>query len=397
MHACYVSAQAWVPYGRQFISAADEQAVLTCLRSDFLTQGPAVPAFEQGLRQASGAGHAVAFNSATSALHAACLALGLGPGDRLWTSPISFVASANCALYCGAEVDFVDIDPATGLISLPALEARLEQAERWGTLPQVVVPVHLAGTSCPMAELAALARRYGFQVLEDASHAVGGAYQGRPVGCGAHSAITVLSFHPVKIVTTGEGGAALTNDPALASRLQRLRSHGIEREAFELESPGPWYYEQQELGFNYRLTDLQAALGLSQLQRLAAFVDRRRALMERYRAAVATWPVRFLEEPADCRSSYHLAVLRLASATPAQHRTLFEALRARRIGVQLHYWPIHLQPYYRRLGFQPGAFPQAEAYGTSCLSLPLFPALTEAEQDRVVQALSESLQEQGLL
>jgi UDP-4-amino-4,6-dideoxy-N-acetyl-beta-L-altrosamine transaminase len=392
-----LSVSAWVPYGRQSISAADEQAVLGCLRSDFLTQGPAVPAFEQGLRQVSGAGHAVAFNSATSALHAACLALGLGPGDRLWTSPISFVASANCALYCGAEVDFVDIDPATGLISLPALEARLEQAEQQGTLPQVVVPVHLAGTSCPMAELAALARRYGFALLEDASHAVGGAYQGRPVGCGEYSAITVFSFHPVKIVTTGEGGAALTNDPALAARLERLRSHGIEREAFELESPGPWYYEQQELGFNYRLTDLQAALGLSQLQRLAAFVDRRRALMERYRAAVAAWPVAFLEEPADCRSAYHLAVLRLASATPVQHRALFEALRARRIGVQLHYWPIHLQPHYRRLGFQPGAFPEAEAYATSCFSLPLFPALTDAEQDRVLQALGESLQEQGLL
>ena len=386
-----------VPYGRQLISVADEHAVLACLRSDFLTQGPAVSAFERGLCQVSGAGHAVAFNSATSALHAACLALGLGVGDRLWTSPISFVASANCALYCGAEVDFVDIDRSTGLLSMPALVAKLEEAERRGTLPKVVVPVHLAGTSCPMVDLASLARRYGFALLEDASHAVGGYYQRRPVGCGAYSAITVFSFHPVKIVTTGEGGAALTNDPALAARLKRLCSHGIERESFELDSPGPWYYEQQELGFNYRLTDLQASLGLSQLQSLEAFVDRRHTLMARYRKAMADWPVAFLEVPEDCRSSYHLAVLRLPNATPVQHRSVFEALRARRIGVQLHYWPIHLQPYYRRLGFQHGAYPEAEAYATSCLSLPLFPALAEAEQDRVLRALGESLQEQRLL
>jgi UDP-4-amino-4,6-dideoxy-N-acetyl-beta-L-altrosamine transaminase len=392
-----VSDSAWIPYGRQTISEADEQAVLACLRSDFLTQGPAVPAFEHGLVAATGAGHAVAFNSATSALHAACLALGLGPGDRLWTSPISFVASANCALYCGAEVDFVDIDPATGLISLSALDARLQEAERSGLLPKVLVPVHLAGTSCPMAELAQLARRYGFQLLEDASHAVGGAYQGQPVGCGLHSAITVFSFHPVKIVTTGEGGAALTNDPALAERLQRLRSHGIAREAFELPSPGPWYYEQQELGFNYRLTDLQAALGLSQLQRLGAFVDRRHALMARYRAAVADWPVVFLDQPTDCRSAYHLAVLRLPGISPAQHRALFEGMRARRIGAQLHYWPIHLQPHYRRLGFQAGAFPLAETYATTCFSLPLYPDLTELEQDHVLQALNACLREQGLL
>ena len=389
--------QAWVPYGRQSISEADEQAVLACLRSDFLTQGPVVPAFEQGLVAATGAGHAVAFNSATSALHAACLALGLGPGDRLWTSPISFVASANCGLYCGAEVDFVDIDPATGLLSLPALQARLDEAERGGRLPKVLVPVHLAGTSCPMAELAQLARRYGFQLLEDASHAVGGAYRGQPVGCGLHSAITVFSFHPVKIVTTGEGGAALTNDPALAERLQRLRSHGIVRDGFEQPSPGPWYYEQQELGFNYRLTDLQAALGLSQLQRLTEFVDRRQALMARYRASLADGPGVFLEEPADCRSAYHLAVLRCPNTSPAQHRALFEAMRARRIGVQLHYWPIHLQPHYRRLGFAAGAFPNAETYARTCFSLPLFPALTEAEQDRVLQALGECLREQGLL
>ena len=260
-----VSKQSWLPYGRQTITPADEQAMLDCLRGDFLTQGPAVPAFEAALADACQAPDAVAFNSATSALHAACLALDLGPGDRLWTSPISFVASANCGLYCGAHVEFVDIDPATALISLPSLEQRLQQAELDGTLPKVLVPVHLVGTSCPMAQLTALADRYGFRILEDASHAVGASYEGSPVGSGHYSAITDFSFHPVKIITTGEGGAALSRDPQLVERLRRLRSHGISRDSFEQISPGPWYYEQQELGFNYRLTDLQASLGLSQL------------------------------------------------------------------------------------------------------------------------------------
>ena len=391
-----VSEQGWLPYGRQTITAADEQAVLECLRGDFLTQGPAVPAFEAALAAACQAPHAVAFNSATSALHAACLALGLGPGDRLWTSPISFVASANCGLYCGSRVEFVDIDPATALISLPLLEQRLQQAEREGTLPKVLVPVHLVGTSCPMAELAALADRYGFRILEDASHAVGASYAGVPVGSGHHSAITVFSFHPVKIITTGEGGAALSRDPELVERLQRLRSHGISRDAFEEASPGPWYYEQQELGFNYRLTDLQASLGLSQLQRLSEIVDRRQALMARYRQLVQGWPLRFLEEPANCRSSYHLAVVTIPDATPQQHRALFEGMRAAQIGVQLHYWPIPLQPHYRRLGFQPGDFPLAERYANTSFSLPLFPGMTDADQDRVLACLGALLKQQGL-
>ena len=388
---------AFIPYGKQTINPSDEEAIIECIRSSFLTQGPKIPEFENKLTAITGALHAASFSNATSALHASCVAMGLGTGDQLWTSPISFVASANCGLYCGAEVNFVDIDPATGLISLPALEAKLAQAEQQGRLPKIVVPVHLAGTSCPMAELAALAGHYGFQLLEDASHAVGGEYQSKPVGCSEHSAITVFSFHPVKIVTTGEGGAALTNDPLLADRLQRLRSHGIAREAFEFESPGPWYYEQQELGFNYRLTDLQAALGLSQLERLAAFVDRRRALVARYRTAMADWPVDLLEEPTDCRSAYHLAVLRCPGASPAQHRALFEGMRARRIGVQLHYWPIHLQPHYQRLGFRVGDYPCAETYAHTCFSLPLFPSLSDAEQERVLDALAECLREQGWL
>ncbi|WP_115126996.1 UDP-4-amino-4,6-dideoxy-N-acetyl-beta-L-altrosamine transaminase [Synechococcus sp. GEYO] len=386
----------WLPYGRQTITSEDEQMVLDCLRSDYLTQGPQVPAFENELTLKCNSTHAVAFNSATSALHAACLALGLGPGDLLWTSPISFVASANCGLYCGASIDFVDIDPDTALISLSSLEQRLQQAQANGTLPKVLVPVHLAGTSCPMAELAMLADRYGFQILEDASHAVGASYDGLPVGSCEFSAITVFSFHPVKIITTGEGGAALSRDPELVERLQRLRSHGISRDAFEQSSPGPWYYEQQELGFNYRLTDLQASLGLSQLRRLTEIVDRRQELMARYRQLVQGWPSSFLDEPANCRSSYHLAVITIPDASPNQHRALFEGMRAARIGVQLHYWPIPLQPHYRRLGFKPGDFPLAERYANTSFSLPLFPAMTEADQDRVLSCLEALLKQQGL-
>ena len=389
--------QPFIPYGRQTITQEDEESVLNCLRGDFLTQGQVVPAFETALAAACQSPYAVAFNSATSALHASCLALDLGPGDRLWTSPISFVASANCGLFCDARVEFVDIDPSTALISLPLLEQRLKQAEADGTLPKVLVPVHLAGTSCPMAELAALADRYGFRILEDASHAVGASYEDAPVGSCHHSDIAVFSFHPVKIITTGEGGAALSRDPELAERLQKLRSHGISRDAFEHTSPGPWYYEQQELGFNYRLTDLQASLGLSQLQRLSEIVDRRQQLMARYRKLVKGWPLRFLEEPANCRSSYHLAVITIPNASPQQHRALFEGMRHARIGVQLHYWPIPLQPHYRRLGFKPGDFPLAENYANTSFSLPLFPAMTEADQDRVLSCLAALLKQQGFV
>ena len=392
-----VVSKPWLPYGRQTITKEDEDNVLECLRSDFLTQGPLVPSFEKSLAVACSAPHVVAFNSATSALHAACLALDLGPGDRLWTSPISFVASANCGLYCGAEVDFVDVDPATALISLPSLKERLTQAEVQGTLPKVLVPVHLVGSSCPMKEISELANRYGFQIIEDASHAVGASYRGHPVGCGQYSAITVFSFHPVKIITTGEGGAALTRHPELAKRLQLIRSHGISREEFEQESPGPWYYEQQGLGFNYRLTDLQASLGLSQLRRLTDIVDIRRMLMDRYRRLTDGWPIRFLEEPAESRSSYHLAVVSIDQATPQQHRALFEGMRAESIGVQLHYWPIPLQPHYRRLGFREGQFPLAERYATTSFSVPLFPELTESDQDRVLTTLKVLLKQQGLI
>jgi UDP-4-amino-4,6-dideoxy-N-acetyl-beta-L-altrosamine transaminase len=379
----------FLPYGRQSITEADIAAVEAVLRSPFLTQGPAVPAFEQAVAAKVGAAHGLAVNSATSALHLACLALGLGPGDRLWTSPTTFVASANCGRYCGADVDFVDIDPATGLMSVAALEQKLEQAERDGTLPKVVVPVHLTGASCDMAAIGALAQRYGFAVLEDASHAIGGRYRGEPVGNCRHGAITVFSFHPVKIITTGEGGLATTNDLQLAQVMAELRSHGIVREPARFERPpaGPWVYEQQQLGFNYRMTDLLAALGLSQLQRLEAIVAERNRLLQSYRELLAELSVRLLEVPEGVLSAVHLAVIRLEGASPAQHRQVFEGLRVAGIGVQLHYTPVHLQPYYCRLGFGEGQFPESEAFATSAISLPLYPGLTAGDQQRVAQVL----------
>jgi len=319
--------------------------------------------------------------------------LGLGEGDRLWTSPITFVASANCARYCGSEVDFVDIEPATGLMSVSALEAKLEQAERDGKLPKVVVPVHLCGTSCAMKPIAALADRYGFAVLEDASHAIGGCYQGEPVGNCRHSAISVFSFHPVKIITSGEGGVATTNNAHLSQRIAELRSHGITKDpqCFERPAPGPWSYEQQDLGFNYRMTDLQAALGLSQLQRLNAIVAERQRLLEQYRQLLAGLPLQLLKIPQAVSSSLHLAVIRLADPSTEHHRSVFEGLRTAGIGVQLHYTPVHLQPYYRRLGFQEGDFPEAEAYGSNAISLPLYPGLKEVDQQRVVRTLASLL------
>ena len=380
----------FIPYGRQTITEADIAAVVEVLSSPFLTQGPAVPAFEQAVATKVGARHGVAVNSATSALHIACLALGLGPGDRLWTSPITFVASANCGRYCGAIIDFVDIEPATGLMSVAALQTKLELAEHNGTLPKVLVPVHLTGSSCDMAAIGALAERYGFAVLEDASHAIGGRYQGEPVGNCRHSAITVFSFHPVKIITTGEGGLATTNDPVLAQRMAELRSHGIVREAERFERPaaGPWVYEQQQLGFNYRITDIQAALGLSQLQRLDEIVAERNLQLQGYRELLADLPVQLLEVPEEVQSSVHLAVIRMEQASAKQHRQVFEGLRAAEIGVQLHYSPVHLQPYYRAMGFGEGQFPEAEAYASSATSLPLFPGLGADELKRVSSILS---------
>lgn len=383
-----------IPYGRQDISEGDIRAVEEVLRSDWLTQGPAVERFEKAVADYCGAAHATAVNSATSALHLACRALGLGPGDRLWTSPNTFVASANCGLYCGAEVDFVDIDPDTWNLGVPALARKLEQAKAQGRLPKVVVPVHFAGRPCDMAAIAELAARYGFRVIEDASHAVGARYKDSIVGDCRHSDITVFSFHPVKIVTTGEGGMALTNRPELHAAMARLRSHGITRDpaAMEGESEGAWYYQQVDLGYNYRLTDIQAALGSSQMARLDAFVARRAALAERYRELLAGLPLQLPCEASDSRSAWHLFVVRLDTEKIGKsRREVFDALRAAGIGVNVHYIPVHTQPHYRRLGFRPGDFPEAEAYYREAISLPLYPTLSEEQQDYVVEKLRETL------
>jgi UDP-4-amino-4,6-dideoxy-N-acetyl-beta-L-altrosamine transaminase len=383
-----------IPYGRQDISQDDIDAVVAVLRSDFLTQGPQVPAFESAVAQAVGARHAVAVNSATSALHIACLALGLGPGDVLWTVPTTFVASANCGLYCGATVDFVDIDPVTYTMDPDALEAKLAQAAQVGTLPRVIIPVHLCGQSADMARIAPLARKYGVRVIEDASHSIGATHEGQPVGDCRYSDITVFSFHPVKIVTTAEGGVATTNDPALARAMDLARSHGITRDPAEMtHAPdGPWYYQQISLGYNYRMTEMQAALGLSQMQRLAQFVDRRRALAARYDRLLADLPITLPAQRADTNSAWHLYVIRIAAPI---RRAVFEALRAKGIGVNLHYIPVHTQPYYRDMGFTEGQFPQSEAYYAEAISIPLYPGMSEADQHQVVAALTEALREAG--
>lgn len=376
-----------IPYGRQDITEDDVAAVVATLKSDFLTQGPQVPAFEAAVASTVGAAHAVAVNSATSALHIACLALGLGPGDRLWTSPITFVASANCGLYCGAEVDFVDIDPATFNMDPAALEAKLVAAETAGKLPKVVVPVDLCGQSADLKAIRALADRFGFAILEDASHAIGARFEGHPVGDGHYADITVFSFHPVKIVTTAEGGVATTNDPALARRMELLRSHGITREPGEMthESDGPWYYQQVDLGFNYRMTELQAALGVSQMARLESYVATRAARAARYDAALAGLALRRPHQSPETASAWHLYVIQLDD--PARHRAVFKALRADGIGVNLHYIPVHTQPYYRAMGFAPGDFPVAEDYYSRSISIPLYATMTDDQQDAVIAAL----------
>lgn len=377
-----------IPYGRQNISDDDIAKVVDVLHSEWLTQGPGIAGFEQEVAAVCEAKHAVAVSNATAALHIACVALGVGPGDIVWTTPNTFVASANCARYCGADVDFVDIDPQSWNMSVERLAEKLEIAQQLGRLPKVVIPVHFSGRSCDMQAIAALGAKYGFRIIEDASHAVGAQYHGKPVGSCQYSDITVFSFHPVKIITTGEGGMLLTNDIALAKRLLRLRSHGIAQGADELVSTpqGPWEYQQIELGFNYRMTNLQAALGLSQLGRLSRFIARRRVLVRQYHELLADLPI-VLPLPSE-ESAWHLYPIRV----PAERRLeVFSRLRAADIWVQVHYIPVHTQPYYRNLGFKPGDFPEAERYFSEAFSLPLFYDLTDEEQRTVVDLLREAL------
>ena len=384
----------YIPYGRQNISQADIDAVVSVLRSDWLTQGPAIERFEQAVADYCGAKYAVAVTSATAALHISCLALGLGSGDWLWTSPNTFVASANCGLYCGARVDFVDIDPQTYNLSVEKLEEKLIEAERSGKLPKVVVPVHFAGQSCEMDRIDELAQKYGFAVLEDASHAIGARYQDKPVGSCQYSDLAVFSFHPVKIITTGEGGMVVTNRQDLYETLIRLRTHGITRNSALMTEPshGSWYYQQLELGFNYRMTDIQAALGLSQMQRLDEFINYRQRLVERYNRTLSAWPITLPQQHGKTNSSWHLYVIRLQlDRISKSHSEIFELLRQANIGVNLHYIPVHLQPYYQALGFRPGDYLEAEKYYQEAISLPLYFELSEVQQDRVIQVLSEVL------
>ncbi|HEY8464898.1 MAG TPA: UDP-4-amino-4,6-dideoxy-N-acetyl-beta-L-altrosamine transaminase [Bacillota bacterium] len=381
-----------IPYGRQDINRADIEAVINVLTSDWLTQGPAIARFEAAVAGYCGAKYAVAVSNATAALHLSCLALELGPGDRLWTSPNTFVASANCGLYCGSEVDFVDIDPRTYNMAVTKLEAKLEAGKHTGKLPKVVIPVHFAGQSCAMEPIARLASEYGFTVIEDASHAIGGLYQNKPVGSCAYSSMTVFSFHPVKIITSGEGGMILTNREDLYEKLIRLRSHGITRnpQLMEGEPDGPWYYQQLELGYNYRITDIQAALGYSQLQRITEFIKRRRYLAERYNRLLAELPVITPWENPDCKSAFHLYVIRLQlDRINKSHRQVFEELRQAGIMVNLHYIPVHTQPYYKKMGFKRGDFPEAERYYSEAISLPLYYGLSDEEQDYVVEKITE--------
>ncbi|MCG9693919.1 UDP-4-amino-4,6-dideoxy-N-acetyl-beta-L-altrosamine transaminase [Vibrio sp. Isolate22] len=384
-----------IPYGKQDINQQDIDSVLNVLKSDFLTQGPQVPAFESALTEHTDASYALAVNSATSALHIACLAIGLGQGDWLWTSPVTFVASANCGLYCGAKVDFVDIDPDTYNMCPKRLEEKLIEAKVANKLPKVVVPVHLCGQPCDMASIGKLAKEYGFKVIEDASHAIGGRYKDQPIGNCEYSDITVFSFHPVKIVTTAEGGAALTNSKELADKMALLRSHGVTRdsELMRGESHGGWYYQQVDLGFNYRMTELQAALGVSQMQRLDEFVTARHKLASRYNEKLADLSLVLPYQLPDTYSGLHLFVIRLRlDEIELTHNQVFDALRERGIGVNLHYIPVHTQPYYQDMGFADGDFPESERYYSEAISLPMFHGMSEEQQDTVVETLTDILQ-----
>ncbi len=385
--------KAFIPYSCQLIEEDDIEAVVRVLRSEWLTQGPDIEAFEKNVATYCKSPHAVAVSSATAGLHLACMALGIGEGDLVWTSPLSFAASANCARYVGAEVDFVDIDSDTGNMCVSALKTKLEMAEKTGRLPTCVIPVHYAGRACDMPAIHALKEQYKFSLIEDAAHALGGRYgDGTPVGCNPASDMAVFSFHPVKPITTGEGGMVTTHNPELAERLRQLRTHGITRDTAKLQKKNrpAWYYEQQSLGYNYRITDMQAALGSSQMAKLDRFIDRRRALAERYLTLLKSLPL-MLPLP-DRHSGWHLYAVRIdPSRTQTTRDEVFATLRAQNIGVNVHYMPIHWQPYYQSLGFKEGQFPKAEAFFNQELSLPMHPRLSDKDQDFVAQTLANAL------
>jgi len=384
----------FIPYGRQSISIDDVESVCQVLVSDFLTQGPKVKEFEHAVAQLSDCRFGVATNSATSALHVACLALGVSKGDIVWTSPNTFIASANCALYCGASVEFVDIDPKTYNLSSIALADKLKQAELEGCLPKVVIPVHFAGHPCDMEAIYNLSVRYGFKIIEDASHAIGAKYIRQAIGS-QYSDICIFSFHPVKVMTTAEGGVAVTNSQEYADKMHSLSNQGMERDPlkFQYDPPGDWYYEQQSLGFNYRMTELQAALGLSQLKQLDTFISRRRELVQRYYELLKALPIQLPTEESYAYSSWHLFPIVLNESLIERRATIFKYLRVHNIGTQVHYIPVHTQPYYRKLGFKWGQFPIAEDYYSRALSLPLYPNLTDQQQDYVATILHEAIEQ----
>ncbi|MCO4784896.1 MAG: UDP-4-amino-4,6-dideoxy-N-acetyl-beta-L-altrosamine transaminase [Marinomonas atlantica] len=388
----------FIPYGRQSISVADVEAVCEALTSDFLTQGPIVGQFEQAVAQLSGCQFGVAANSATSALHVACLALGVGSEDIVWTTPNTFIASANCAVYCGAKVDFVDIDPQTYNLCTVQLAEKLMRAKTENRLPKVVIPVHFAGHPCDMRAIYELSKHYGFSVIEDASHAIGAKYKGTPVG-NRYSDICIFSFHPVKVMTSAEGGMAVTNNEALADHMRLLINQGITKNKrdFDTRAPGDWYYEQQTLGFNYRMTELQAALGLSQLNRLDSFIKRRRELVQRYYQLLSGLPIQLPGEADYAFSSWHLFPIVLNEALTEQRPAIFQYLREHDIGTQVHYIPVHTQPFYKQMGFSWGQFPVAEEYYARTLSLPLFPELSDTDQEYVVQTLKDAIDKAFIL
>tara|TARA_B100001989_G_C24546507_1_gene471150 strand:+ start:200 stop:1375 length:1176 start_codon:yes stop_codon:yes gene_type:complete len=383
----------YIPYGKQTITRADIREVIKALKSNNITQGPRVEEFEKDICRSVGSKYSISLNSATSALHLSCLALNLKAGDSVWTTPISFVASANCALYCRAKIDFVDINQDTGLLDEDFLEEKLKIAARTNSLPKIIIPVHLGGTSCNMQKIFDLSKEYGFSIIEDASHALGGSYKNAKVGECKYSDVTIFSFHPVKIITTGEGGVVTTNKREVAKKIKQLRSHGItkNKEEFIFKNQGDWYYEQNSLGYNYRLNDMQAALGISQLKRLDLIVKERNKLLNFYKLISKDLPFSFLDIPENVYSAVHLGIIRFNEFNPDRHKSIFSKLRKKGVGVQLHYSPIHLQPYFRQFGFSKGDFPNSEKYSRNSFSIPLFPGLKKRIQIKIINYLSEFL------